>query len=418
MVTDFEKLVSLCDEELKLREYGSNLYRHYLANWNELRIWMNANNLTEFSEEIGNRYCDEKLGTHLMPHRPPISLRLKIRSVRMLVSYQKGGDFEFRSPSVDYKFGGKFGMDAGEYILYCEQKLFLSRATVSNKRLYLYSFSRFLESRIKVYDELSVELIEEYFNTSGFSLASRHNAASTIRIFLRFVFDEGKSSMDYSIYVSKDNYKKNCKLPTTYEEDEIQSMIASVERASSIGKRDYLILLLAAEYGWRAKDITEFSFEDIDWDNNVICFSQNKTGYPVRFPLLASVGNAIIDYLKFARPKTDAPQIIVSHEKSLRGKPLTSKTIHSIVTKYLRRAGIKNLDKKRHGPHAMRHSLATNMLKKNVSLSVISTVMGHQNTETTAIYLSVDFERLKKCALPMPALHSKYYSMEGNHGQV
>ena len=418
MVTDFEKLVSLCDEELKLREYGSKLYRHYLANWNELRIWMNANNLTEFSEEIGNRYCDEKLGTHLMPHRPPIGLRLKIRSVRMLVSYQKGGDFEFRSPSIIYKFEGKFGIDANEYLLHCEQNLSLSRVTVSNKRMYLYRFSQFLESRIRGYDELSTELIEEYFNTSGFSLASRHNVACAIRNFLRFIFDEGKSSSDYSIYVSKDNYKKNCKLPTTYEEDEIQRMIASVERASSIGKRDYLILLLAAEYGWRAKDITEFSFEDIDWDNNVICFTQHKTSYPVKFPLLASVGNAIIDYLKFARPKTDVSQIIVSQEKERKGKPLSTKTIHYIVTKYLRRAGIKDLDKKRHGPHAMRHSLATNMLKKNVSLPVISTVMGHQSTQTTAIYISVDFEKLKKCALPMPALHSKYYSMEGDHGQV
>ena len=127
----------------------------------------------------------------------------------------------------------------------------------------------------------------------------------------------------------------------------------------------------------------------------------HKTGIPVEFPLLSSVGNAIIDYLKYGRPKTDAREVIVSHLGSNLGRPLSSPTIHSIVTKYLRRAAIDGWSKKKHGPHAMRHSLATNLLKKNVALPIISTVMGHQRTETTKIYISVDYDKLKACALPM-----------------
>lgn len=77
------------------------------------------------------------------------------------------------------------------------------------------------------------------------------------------------------------------------------------------------------------KDITKFSFSDINWDNNVIHFSQHKTDVPVNFPLLSTVGNAIIDYLKYARHETDVPEIIVSIENSNKGKPLSSPTIHS-----------------------------------------------------------------------------------------
>ena len=66
----------------------------------------------------------------------------------------------------------------------------------------------------------------------------------------------------------------------------------------------------------------------------------------------------------------------------------------------------------------MRHSLATNLLKKNVAMPIISTVMGHQKTETTSIYLSVDYDKLKQCALPMPVLHSPFYNKEGNHGKI
>ena len=251
--------------------------------------------------------------------------------------------------------------------------------------------------------------MEKFFSFKDYSLSSRHNSASCIRIFLRYIFDNGKTLKDNSVYVLGDNFRKGRNIPTTYEEEEIQRMISSVERSSTIGKRDYLILLLACEYGWRASDITSFCFSNIDWDNNLISFCQHKTDVPVTFPLLSSVGNAIIDYLKHARPHTDVPEIIVSLDNVNKGKPLSSPTVHSIVTKYLKKANIKDWKNKKHGPHALRHSLATNLLKNNIAMPIISTVMGHQRTETTSIYLSLDYDKLKQCALTMPVLRSPFY---------
>lgn len=418
MAIDFEELVALCDEELQHREYCSDYYNRIMVSWNTLRLWMKSNNLTEFNEEVGNRYCDETFRTHLMPHKPPASFREKLRAIRMLISYQKHGDFEFRCPSVEYVFEGIIGSEALNYLDYCKSELVLAKKTIENKRLYLYNFCRYLNSNDLCVDDLTIDITESFFKSMNYTLASRHNAARNISLFLKYMYDNGCSYRDCSIFILPDNYKKSCKLPTTYEEAEIRELINSVERASAIGKRDYLILLLATEYGWRAKDITKFSFNDIDWDKNVIRFNQHKTDVPVDFPLLASVGNAIIDYLKYARPDSDAAEIIVSMENANKGKPLSSPTIHSVVTKYMKRAGIKNWQKKKHGPHAMRHSLATNLLKKNVTMPIISTVMGHQRTETTSVYISVDYDKLKQCALPMPMLHSPFYSKEGNYGKI
>lgn len=70
----------------------------------------------------------------------------------------------------------------------------------------------------------------------------------------------------------KDQYRNECKVPTTYTEEEISQIIAAVDRSSSVGKRDYLVLLLAAEYGWRAGDIVNFKFNQIDWNKNTISF--------------------------------------------------------------------------------------------------------------------------------------------------
>lgn len=416
MVTDIDKLISLCDEELRHREYKQDYYLRLISQWEDLREWMKQNCFSDFSEEIGNRYCDEVLGTHLAIPGKPARFRERLRSIRILISYQKCGEFEFRCPSIEYTFYGDSGNAALLYLAHCELKLSLSQRTIERKRLYLYNFCKYMNACGVGFKDISVDFMENFYSSMEYSLPSRHNAASDIRLFLRYAFDSGLSDTDASVFIMPDHYKHERKLPTTYEEDEIRKIISSVERGSAIGKRDYLILLLAAEYGWRAKDITCFSFDDIDWEKNVIRFSQHKTDVPVEFPLLASVGNAVIDYLKNSRPETAVSEIIVSHENSNKGKPLSSPTIHSIVTKYMKRADIQNWKNKKHGPHAMRHSLATSLLKKNVSMPIISTVMGHQRTETTSIYLSIDYDKLKQCALSIPALHSPYYKAEVDNG--
>ena len=71
---------------------------------------------------------------------------------------------------------------------------------------------------------------------------------------------------------------------------------------------------------------------------------------------------------------------------------------------------IDNWKNKKHGGHSLRHSLATNLLKKNTSMPVISTILGHRSMETTRVYLSVDVEKLRHCTLPMPPLRSPLYT--------
>ena len=409
MVKDIDTLISMCDEELRLREYNQKYYERIVQQWNDLRLWMKENDTDEFDKAVANRYLYEKFGSHIIITKMPKNIKEKIRAVRMLVSYQKNGEFEFRCPCVEYILDGETGELVLNYLEYCEKDLSYSYKTIENKRLYLHDFSSYLEANSLSFDDLNLEEMEKFFSFKDYSLSSRHNSASCIRIFLRYIFDNGKTLKDNSVYVLGDNFRKGRNLPTTYEEEEIQRMISSVERSSAIGKRDYLILLLACEYGWRASDITSFCFSNIDWDNNLISFHQHKTDVPVTFPLLSSVGNAIIDYLKHARPHTDVPEIIVSLDNVNKGKPLSSPTVHSIVTKYLKKANIKDWKNKKHGPHALRHSLATNLLKNNIAMPIISTVMGHQRTETTSIYLSLDYDKLKQCALTMPVLRSPFY---------
>lgn len=411
MVTDLKTLVSLCEDELNSREYAAVHLGRIKAEWENLANWMRLHNYTIFSESMGFQYCDETLGTHILAEKLPHCERIRLRAVRMLTSYQKDGDFEFRTPRVERIFRGSTGMDISLYLSDLRNVQHLSESTIRNKEQYLYEFFCYLEKHSLTLNNISIEVMEDFFGSMDYSLASRHNCSSTLRIYFRYAHDNGITGKDNSSFVLNDNYNRHSKIPTTYDEDEIQKIIASVERSSVTGKRDYLILLLAAEYGWRSSDIVGFRFSQIDWDKNIIHFIQHKTGMPVEYPLLSSVGNAIIDYLKHGRPVTDSEEIIVSAESAKKGRPLSTPTVHSIVAKYMHKANIKNWKSKKHGPHSLRHSLATNMLKKNVTIPMISTILGHQNTESIKVYLKVDVEKLKQCPLSMPRICSKHYRL-------
>jgi site-specific recombinase XerD len=77
----------------------------------------------------------------------------------------------------------------------------------------------------------------------------------------------------------------------------------------------------------------------------------------------------------------------------------------------MRTANIANWEDKKHGPHSLRHSLATNMLKQNVAIPIISTILGHQSTEATKTYIRVDIPKLRLCSLPVPELKSNYFQI-------
>lgn len=104
MEKDFGRLVALCDEELRHREYDYNHYVRITEQWALLQKWLQKKGISEFSEETGNSYCDEVLGAHLMPRRAPEKFRKRLRAIRMLISYQSNGDFEFRCPRIEYTF--------------------------------------------------------------------------------------------------------------------------------------------------------------------------------------------------------------------------------------------------------------------------------------------------------------------------
>jgi integrase len=181
----------------------------------------------------------------------------------------------------------------------------------------------------------------------------------------------------------------------------------AIDRKRAMGKRDYAMLLLATRLGLRSSDIRLLRFSSLDWDNNLITLQQYKTKRPVELPLLTDVGEAIIDYVRHGRPKSDSKYVFL--RASAPYEPLTNT---GMFNKYFGRTGL-SLAKRRRGGHAMRHSLATNMLKKGTPIAVISDLLGHANSVTTMKYIHLNINGLMKCTMDVPPVDKNFYLQKG-----
>jgi integrase len=129
-------------------------------------------------------------------------------------------------------------------------------------------------------------------------------------------------------------------------------------------------------------------------------FTQSKTRETVTLPIPSEVGWAIIDYLKYGRPKVDSTIVFVRHMAPF--LPFSEGDhLYQLIRDYMRIAHLPTL-KKHRGMHSLRHTAASRMLEHDTPLAVISDILGHTDTDSTAIYLKVDINKLKECCMDTP----------------
>jgi integrase len=168
---------------------------------------------------------------------------------------------------------------------------------------------------------------------------------------------------------------------------------------------------MAARLGLRASDISKLKFENLHWNTSTIEIAQFKTGKELVLPLLPDVGNAIIDYLKYGRPKSAEPYVLLM-ERPPYGHFTTSNVVTHVVQRAFINAGI-DIKGRRFGPHSLRHSLGFRMLEQSTVLPVISEVLGHESTKSTRYYLRIDLKSMRQCMLDVPPVPTGFYEQKG-----
>jgi site-specific recombinase XerD len=220
---------------------------------------------------------------------------------------------------------------------------------------------------------------------------------TALRSFLRYLQQRGAITADIAAGVPGVANWRFSHLPKALTPAQVERLLRCCDRNTAMGQRDYAILLLLARLGLRAGEVVAMTLDDLDWEAGEFIV-RGKGDQLERLPLPRDVGAALAHYLRYVRPPCSSRRVFIRMKAPHCGFSGAA-AICDVVRRALWRA---ELDPDFKGAHLLRHSLATNMLRRGASLEQIGQLLRHRQANTTQIYAKVDIEALRRISLPWP----------------
>jgi integrase/recombinase XerD len=226
------------------------------------------------------------------------------------------------------------------------------------------------------------------------SVSGARDLVSALRSFLRYLHVAGLIEAPLVWAVPSVADLRDRTLPRGLEPAAVRKLLASCDRRRMVGRRDYAILLLLSRLGLRRGEVARLRLDDVDWRSGLLLVG-GKGGRYDELPLPIDVGEAIVSYLR-RRPRCESRALFLRITAPIQG--LAPHTIGWIVREACTRAGLPRV-----GAHRLRHTAATEMLRRGGSLAEIGQVLRHREQKTTAQYAKVDRKALRALARPWPS---------------
>ena len=288
-----------------------------------------------------------------------------------------------------------------DFVDYLRSERGLAEETIAH---YHYTAARFLVERVfhpNVGDgvgslgsqEVTAFVLSE---ADRLNVGSLRQSVAALRALLRFLYAEGHLSSSLVAAAPAAAGWHGGELPRALEPHQVQQLLASCDRNTASGLRDYAMLALLWRLGLRAGEVAACRFSDVDWRNGEILI-HGKGNRHERLPLPVDVGQALVEYCCHARPQRSCQALFV--QKTAPYGPLTRNAVSQAVRQACQRAGLPPV-----GAHRLRHTAATEMLRAGSSLAAIGQVLRHRDIATTAIYAKVDRNALRALARPWPGI--------------
>jgi integrase/recombinase XerD len=304
---------------------------------------------------------------------------------------------DFKGKGRSKRVRDPFVEKAPGFFLFLREERGLRESSIVHYGHYLRLFEAYLgQIRLSRLADLTPAILSAFLIKKGRTLSksSVTGLCSSLRVFLRYIQREGLIKADLSAAIESPRRYQLSDFPRAISWSDVRRMLSVVDRRSSLGKRDYAILLLLVTYGLRANEVAALRLDDIDWGRERLLVSERKAGHNTAYPLSSVVGEAIIDYLKYGRPETSRRNIFF--RVMAPRAPLTSSAISQRVTHYLHKAGIKV---GKPGSHTLRHTCVQRLVDAEFSFKAIGDYVGHASPASTQVYTKVAVEALREVAL-------------------
>lgn len=234
------------------------------------------------------------------------------------------------------------------------------------------------------------ELLAQKVRNNQYSRVGIRRWASALRPFFRFAEGRGWCRQGLADAVKTPPLFRYEGLPLGPSWDDVNRLLATVQGDCPIDIRDRALLLLLAVYGLRAGEVAALRLEDFDWEREVLTVPHGKRQRPRTYPLCRTVGDAVLRYLRKARPRSNRREVFMTVLAPFR--PLHSASVGGMVSRRLHTLG---LTLPHYGAHTLRHACAAHLLAQGLSLKEIGDHLGHQSPAATRIYAKVDLAALR-----------------------
>lgn len=394
--------------ELERLGYASGTIKSYQRLYQKFLRYSDERQIHDHSPDVCHQWLRDSFGIDPTvvvrgnEHEYKRNSYLPIRVCQCLTEWQLHGCLPLKKQGklAALELPRQFKEAYDSYVNHCSEAGYSKSGTYTRlnriKRMLLF----FDQHGVSSIQSINAGNISEFFR-SQIELDSRTVATmlTASRVFFRHLYRKGFTQEDLSGKLPVVKANRKYRLPCIWKQEDVLSVLNSIDRGSPVGKRDYAIMMLVTRYGLRSADVKKLKLSDLRWSENVIEFEQSKTCKLLRLPLLRDVGWAIIDYLQNGRSHSEYPEVFLTCTVPIRPFGQNSCALNAILAKRVQQAGVRISREVPKGMHSLRHTLASKMLANDIELPVISSVLGHVTSEATSVYLHTDIARLRECAL-------------------
>jgi len=221
---------------------------------------------------------------------------------------------------------------------------------------------------------------------------TRNQRLATIHSLARFIGTRSPVHLAWCAEMRAIPFKKTAKTVIGYlEKAEMDALLNQPDRRTSLGARDYALLLFLYNSGARADEAAKLTVGNLQLGASPSVRLHGKGNKFRTCPLWPTTATSL-SRLVAERDKTDS--VFLSRVN----QSLTRFGIHRVVTQYASLASrtVPTLATKRVSPHTIRHTTAVHLLRSGVDINTIRAWLGHVSLDTTHIYAEVDMEMKAK----------------------
>ncbi|MGC4056419.1 MAG: tyrosine-type recombinase/integrase [Paludibaculum sp.] len=290
----------------------------------------------------------------------------------------------------------RFADEIDEFARWMTEEKGAAALTVRSHRSKTAQFLKWFADRHRSLGNVRLGDVDKFLvfkGSSGWSRKSTRGNADALRAFFRYAEERNWCKPGIAEGILSPRLYVHEGLPEGPQWKDVQRLLEDLKENSVAVLRARAILLLLTAYGLRSGEISRLLLSDFDWRKETFIVNHSKRGGVRTYPLQREVGEAILEYVRKARPRTSCRNLFLTLHPPYRGIGYTS--LWRITSTRIDTAGIQC---RRRGPHSLRHACATHLLEQGVSLKEIGDLLGHRDSNSTRIYAKVHLPQLRRVA--------------------